>query len=297
MSCDCLTGMSTLTAPDFARLTAPFSPSQVQWRLGRVSEDKTRGQALPYLDARDVQARLDNVLTPAGWKVRYVEVLAGTKPLAVRCALSVRIDGEWLEKEDAAQVDMLEGSGEGAREMAIKGAYTDAFKRAAVTWGLGRHLYSIRGPWVELAPGGGSPRLPFGFDGAVYLTGEQPGTEEPACTADQASVPQVAGATRAGPARDERASATTAGGAESAARSTGPASPTPAPTPAAMAALTEEQQELMKSLRGRIATMGASVMLRSYINGPKVRPKLPPSAVETLLTELDAAPAPEKPKT
>src|SRR4029077_16180461 len=33
---------------------------------------------------------------------------------------------------------------------ADKGALSDAFKRAAVRWGIGRYLYEVKAPWLEL---------------------------------------------------------------------------------------------------------------------------------------------------
>jgi Rad52/22 family double-strand break repair protein len=33
---------------------------------------------------------------------------------------------------------------------AEKGALSDAFKRAAVRWGVGRYLYEIKSPWITL---------------------------------------------------------------------------------------------------------------------------------------------------
>jgi hypothetical protein len=37
-----------------------------------------------------------------------------------------------------------------------KGALSDAFKRAAVLWGIGRYLYSLDSPWVALEARGRS---------------------------------------------------------------------------------------------------------------------------------------------
>ena len=49
----------------FQRLSAPFPPDRVSWRIGSTTKDKTRGMALAYIDARDVMERLDNVVGPA----------------------------------------------------------------------------------------------------------------------------------------------------------------------------------------------------------------------------------------
>ena len=59
------------TSDDFRRLTAPFDPARVSWRVGSTNKDKTRGMALAYIDARDVMDRLDDVCGPEGWQRRY----------------------------------------------------------------------------------------------------------------------------------------------------------------------------------------------------------------------------------
>lgn len=50
-----------------AALAAHFAPESVKWRIGSMSKDKTRATLLAYLDARDVQDRLDAVLGCDGW--------------------------------------------------------------------------------------------------------------------------------------------------------------------------------------------------------------------------------------
>jgi hypothetical protein len=143
----------------FARLAAPFDPEQVEWRVGSTNrrkwevakkEGKTiprRGLPLCYVDARTVMDRLDEVLTPPGWKVRHVPMPNGTT-----CAGILIRDpgsGEWIEKENGAGATGDTGKAD-EREMAEKGAYSDAFKRAGVLWGIGRYLYGIKAPWVDL---------------------------------------------------------------------------------------------------------------------------------------------------
>jgi len=120
----------------FGALAEPFEPKQVSWRVGSTNKDKTKGLALAYIDARDVMERLDAVLGPANWQDKY-EVHGGK----TICYLSLRVSGEWITKADAA--------GDSAVE-AEKGAISDAFKRAAVKWGVGRYLYDLGNTWVEL---------------------------------------------------------------------------------------------------------------------------------------------------
>jgi hypothetical protein len=132
----------------FALLAAPFDPDKVSWRVGTSNKKKrqretgdnsakaTKGQVLAYIDARDVMDRLDEVCTPGGWQNRYTH--ADKKTI---CEIGILINGEWVWKAD--------GAGESDIE-AEKGALSDAFKRAAVRWGIGRYLYHLPTPWVDL---------------------------------------------------------------------------------------------------------------------------------------------------
>lgn len=129
-------------------LAAPFPPEKVSWRVGSTNKRKrqqetkdqyakaTRGQALAYIDARDVMERFDEVCGPANWQCRYPH--AGTKTV---CEIGVKLDDEWIWKSNGAGDTDIEGD---------KGAMSDAFKRAAVLWGVGRYLYDVDAPWVAL---------------------------------------------------------------------------------------------------------------------------------------------------
>lgn len=124
-------------------LLEPFPPEAVSWRVGSTNKEGTRGMALAYIDARDVMERLDAVCGPANWSDYYeVEWFpSDTKKMIITCQLSVCVDGEWVSKSDAADNTDIE---------AVKGGHSDAFKRAAVKWGIGRYLYCMDSPWVEI---------------------------------------------------------------------------------------------------------------------------------------------------
>jgi hypothetical protein len=125
------------------RLSAPFPPAAVSWRVGATTQDKSKGMALAYIDARDVQDRLNEVCGHE-WQVRHPWSTADGK---VACEIGVKIDGEWIWRGDGAGNSDVE---------AEKGAFSDSFKRAAVRWGIGRYLYDIDSPWVELEQKGRS---------------------------------------------------------------------------------------------------------------------------------------------
>jgi hypothetical protein len=90
--------------------------------------------------------RLDDVCGAAGWQCEYPH--AGGKTI---CSIGIKIDGEWVWKADGAGDTDVE---------AEKGAISDAFKRAAVKWGIGRYLYDLDAPWVpcETYESGGKKR-------------------------------------------------------------------------------------------------------------------------------------------
>lgn len=139
-----------------AALAEPFDESDIEWRVGSMTRDKKKGMALAYIQARAVMNRLDSVVGAANWKASF-------KPINLRrsttsgygenardvekmeagflCTLSLRIDGEWIEKEDTAGCTDIEP---------IKGGVSDSLKRAASQWGIGRYLYDTESTWVEL---------------------------------------------------------------------------------------------------------------------------------------------------
>jgi hypothetical protein len=126
-------------------LHRPFDPDKVSWRVGSTTKDKKRGLALAYLDARDVMERLDEVCGPENWQSDCYD--AGDGRLA--CKLGIRINGEWVWK--CAGAGGRDASDKGLSENDVsKASFSDALKRAAVLWGIGRYLYDLQTPWVNL---------------------------------------------------------------------------------------------------------------------------------------------------
>lgn len=118
----------------FQQLAAPFEV--VHWRAQSVKADGTAAMALAYIDARDVMTRLDEACGPENWRDRYTETPKGR----LICTLELRIGDEWVGKSDGAGDTDVEGD---------KGAISDALKRAAVKWGVGRYLYDMDAVWAD----------------------------------------------------------------------------------------------------------------------------------------------------
>lgn len=136
----------------FEELAKPFPPELVSWRVGSTKADKTAGLALAYIDARDVMERLDAVCGPQNWQCKYSHANGKTVcDIGIKCnADDPTKVAEWVWKADGAGDSDVE---------AEKGALSDAFKRAAVRWGVGRYLYAIKSSWVELEPAGKSYKI------------------------------------------------------------------------------------------------------------------------------------------
>lgn len=135
-------------SPIVEKLRAPFPAEAISWRVGSTTKDKSKGMALAYIDSRDVMNRLDEACGPMGWQTKHV--VSGDS--RVTCSVGILecfddgaedwIKGdEWIWKSDGAGETDVEGA---------KGSYSDSFKRAAVMWGVGRYLYDLPAPWVEL---------------------------------------------------------------------------------------------------------------------------------------------------
>lgn len=121
-------------------LHKPFHHLDVKWRI------QAGNRCVCYLDARIVAARLDEVLGCQNWQNEFFRLDDDT----VMCRLGIRIECEWVYKQDGAPKTGIEGE---------KGAISDAFKRAAVQWGIGRYLYGLPAPEAETQGEGKNRRI------------------------------------------------------------------------------------------------------------------------------------------
>lgn len=122
-------------------LGQPFEAGCVGWKPGSVAKNGQSAMALAYIDSRDVMDRLDSLVMMGlidGWKDEYEPLTAG----AVRCRLFLSINGQWIPREDVGGASAQPDAGD-----KMKAAFSDALKRAAVKWGIGRYLYHLDAPW------------------------------------------------------------------------------------------------------------------------------------------------------
>lgn len=127
------------------KFNAPFYPSEIEWRIGATNTNKTSGIALPYITNRAIQNRLDEVCGVFGWKNEFI-----VNDKSKICGISIKVGDEWLTKYDGADDTNIE---------ATKGGISNAMKRAAVQWGIGRYLYKLPTFWVAIEQCGKSYKI------------------------------------------------------------------------------------------------------------------------------------------
>lgn len=166
-------------------LRAPFPDHVHKFRIGSTWGNRSGGRSgrpLVYIDARDVMDRLDEIVGPGGWEDRI-------RPTNVAGAFVCELTILGVTKSAVGQA----GDGESEKE---KSGESDALKRAAVKFGVGRYLYNIDLPPVDLVEKNGKYDLPGGRDwrpaGSIarFISGRR----------EAAAPPRPAPAPAAGPA-------------------------------------------------------------------------------------------------
>lgn len=123
--------MSELTAEILQALGAPFAEPEIDF-LPRGSSNG-KALALPFIDARTVMSRLDFVV-PGAWNFDFDLLSPDGKMVKGRLTVCgvTRCDAGESNKEDEP----------------MKSAVSDALKRAAVHFNIGRYLYHLPPSWV-----------------------------------------------------------------------------------------------------------------------------------------------------
>ena len=121
-----------------AELKKPFTFEEIEWRIGSSFErnGEVKALALPYVTSRAIMDRLDAVFGLDGWEDEYQSW--GNN--AQLCAITVRIGDRFIKKWDGAESTDIES---------VKGGLSNALKRTAVKFGIGRYLYSFDSIWVR----------------------------------------------------------------------------------------------------------------------------------------------------
>ena len=123
------------------KLSEPFPYKDIEWRVqqsGISRKNEPWLMVLAYVTNRAIMSRLDDVIGCFNWKNEYKEAPDG----GVLCGISVHdpING-WITKWDGASNTDIES---------VKGGLSNAMKRAAVQWGIGRYLYNLEANFVNV---------------------------------------------------------------------------------------------------------------------------------------------------
>ncbi len=117
---------------DSSQLKQLQKPLQLKWRVRSAYPNKanpTHVILVGYVDSRQVQDLLDDVVGAENWQDEYFEVK--NKQF---CRIGIKVNNEWIWKGDSGAETSTEAG---------KGETSDAFKRAAVKWGINRTAYRV----------------------------------------------------------------------------------------------------------------------------------------------------------
>ena len=106
-----------------------------KWRV--QSSRYGKANCVAYIDARDAQDLLDEVVGPDCWQSMFYEengLLFCKVGILVDSVLTDSNTHNWVWKSDTGSESKVEKD---------KGHVSDAFKRACVSWGIGRFLYRL----------------------------------------------------------------------------------------------------------------------------------------------------------
>ena len=169
----------------WSKLSAPVPTGAISWRQdGKVTarDGKYFARFVAYIEANTVRERLDTVV-PGEWDLtlELLPTIAGEDGDGAQCSFKARLQILGVIREDV-------GTGRDYKQ-----ASTDAFKRAAVRFGVANELYAYEQNWVEM-DGDGKYARPVEDPQAAYMRRYgKPGASVPAQTngisAPSAAVP------------------------------------------------------------------------------------------------------------
>ena len=117
-------------------LTAPILPNEIEWR---VQSQTSTGKLIvvPYINNRCVMHRFDAAFGAENWTSEFREISNG---FICRLTVIIKDSNRIVHREDGASKTNIEPE---------KGGISDAMKRAAVQFGLGRCLYDYPRVFIE----------------------------------------------------------------------------------------------------------------------------------------------------
>lgn len=136
-------------------LSEPFNVYNVEFRAGAVSYDKKSAMALAFVDPREYQFRLDEVVGSGNWSVSYKPI--GDAGIICTLLITGLSDGQpkTAHREEVGEFEQNDRS-------RWPNASSQAFKRSCSAFGLGRYLYGLKQkyfPIKEMGENAYTPRF------------------------------------------------------------------------------------------------------------------------------------------
>lgn len=122
---------SRLTSEDLTKLKSNFPKDRLGVKVQSLSRDKTKALLVLYLQHTDVQDRLEEI--DPSWTAEVLHEQVQNSAWYVRMRMTLK----GVSRENV---------GEGADP---KSAYSDAIKRCAMLFGVGRYLYDSPTVWGD----------------------------------------------------------------------------------------------------------------------------------------------------
>lgn len=150
-----------ITKEILTKLAKPFKT--INWRAQKVVTSRKNGKnwgiMVPYIDARDVMDRLNIVVGPMNWSFSWSPVDVGTE----KYIKEVKLWGQTINKDMLDQKYVVKGRltmfgnvkedvgypNSDSDQNPLKSAVSDALKRCAVHFGVGRFLYKLKTELIE----------------------------------------------------------------------------------------------------------------------------------------------------
>ena len=127
-----------------------LAASEIDCRVGMVSQRTKKVSILLYKNARVDMAMLDELFGPEHWQRDHKEIKGN-----LYCGVGIQTSDGWVWKWDCGTESNTEKE---------KGEASDSFKRACVNWGIGRELYTAPAIWIPCNDdewNGGKPYVDF----------------------------------------------------------------------------------------------------------------------------------------
>lgn len=121
----------SLTADHIKKLSEPFDEKTIGIKVQSYSKDETKAMLVAYVQHTDAYVRVEQV--DPSWSTQVLEVKYHAPDY---CTVRMRLTILGVSRDNV---------GDGSEE---KGATSDAFKRCAMLFGVGRYLYDSETVWV-----------------------------------------------------------------------------------------------------------------------------------------------------